>query len=74
MKKTKDILSPLTGKVWSIDVSIGDEVEEDDPVVTLESMKMEIPVGAPENGVITEILVLKSDIVKEGQILARISV
>lgn len=74
MSKTKDIRSSLTGTVWKIDASVGDNVSEDDPVVTLESMKMEIPVGAPLDGVITEILVAENDLVEEGQVIARMSV
>ncbi|MCI5075484.1 acetyl-CoA carboxylase biotin carboxyl carrier protein subunit [Oricola sp.] len=74
MSKTKDIRSSLTGTVWKIDASVGDSVSEDDPVVTLESMKMEIPVGAPLDGVITEILVTENDLVEEGQVIARMSV
>ncbi len=74
MQKTKDILSSLTGVVWKIDVEIGTYVEEDDTVVTLESMKMEIPVGAPDNGVISEILVAEDEFVEEGQVVARMTV
>lgn len=71
MSKTKDIHSSLTGTVWKIDVAVGAHVAEDDPVITLESMKMEIPVGAPANGVIAEILVAENDLVEEGQVIAR---
>lgn len=74
MARTKDILSSLTGTVWLVNVEVGARVSEDDPVVTLESMKMEIPVGAPEDGVITEILVAKDDLVEEGQPVARMEV
>ena len=74
MAKTKDILSSLTGTVWKIDAKAGDRVAEDDPVITLESMKMEIPVGAPEDGVIVEVLVAENDLVEEGQPIARMTV
>jgi acetyl-CoA carboxylase biotin carboxyl carrier protein len=74
MSKTKDILSSLTGTVWKIEVEVGAHVAEDDPVITLESMKMEIPIGAPEDGVIVEILVAEEDLVEEGQPIARMSV
>jgi acetyl-CoA carboxylase biotin carboxyl carrier protein len=61
----------MTGTVWTVDVSVGDRVSENDAVVTLESMKMEIPVGAPADGEITEVLVAKDDHVEEGQTVAR---
>jgi acetyl-CoA carboxylase biotin carboxyl carrier protein len=72
LSKIVDIPSTMTGTVWTVDVSVGDRVREDDPVVTLESMKMEIPVGAPAEGEITEILVAKDDHVEEGQVVARL--
>ncbi len=74
MSKTKDILSSLTGTVWKLDVAVGTKVAEDDPVITLESMKMEIPISAPSDGVITEILVAENDLVEEGQVIARMDV
>ena len=42
----------------------------DDPVVILESMKMEIPVGAPSAGRVAEILVEEGEAVEEGQEVA----
>jgi acetyl-CoA carboxylase biotin carboxyl carrier protein len=64
----------MAGVVWTVDVAVGDRIREEDPVVTLESMKMEIPVGAPADGEISEILVAKDDYVEEGQVIARLRV
>lgn len=72
MTKTIDIVANITGVVWTVDVEVGQRLDEDDPVVTLESMKMEIPVGAPSSGEIVEILVSKDDPVAEGQTVARL--
>jgi acetyl-CoA carboxylase biotin carboxyl carrier protein len=47
-------------------------VAEDEPILILESMKMEIPVAAPEDGTVKEILVGEGDIVTEGSVVARI--
>lgn len=69
-----DVISEITGKVWKIEAEIGEELEEDDPVVILESMKMEIPVMAPEDGKLAEILVGEGDAVTEDQVIARIEV
>ncbi len=66
-----DIKSEIAGKVWLIEAEVGQTVEEDDAVIILESMKMEIPVAAPVNGKITEILVEKDEAVAEGQTVAR---
>ncbi len=46
----------ITGTVWKIEVEVGDQVEEGDTVVVLESMKMEMPVEAEDPGVVKEIL------------------
>lgn len=66
-----EIKSEIAGKVWMIEAGPGTEVEEDDAVIILESMKMEIPVGAPTDGKITEILVEKDEAVVEGQTVAK---
>ena len=47
-------------------------MEEDDEIMILESMKMEIPVGAPTAGTIAEIVVEETESVQEGQVVARI--
>ena len=69
-----DVKTEITGNVWKVLVKDGDSVEEDQPIVILESMKMEIPVSAPESGTIAEMMVEPEDIIKEGEIVARIEV
>jgi acetyl-CoA carboxylase biotin carboxyl carrier protein len=69
-----DVKTEITGNVWKIVASIGDELPEDEPILILESMKMEIPVGATEDGVLKEILVAEGDTVTEGTVVARIEV
>lgn len=43
-----DIKTEITGNVWKIVAQIGQSLEEDEPILILESMKMEIPVNATE--------------------------
>ena len=62
--------SEIPGKVISIEVSPGDTVEEEDPILILESMKMEIPVGSPVDGTVKEILVALEDTIAEGDEVA----
>ena len=69
-----DIKTEITGNVWEIVKQEGDAVEEDEPILFLESMKMEIPVAAPEAGVVKEILVAKEETVSEGNVVARLEV
>ncbi len=67
-----DVKTEITGNVWKIVAEIGQTLEEDEPIVILESMKMEIPVAAPEDGVLKEILVEEGQVVTEGTVVARI--
>jgi acetyl-CoA carboxylase biotin carboxyl carrier protein len=67
-----DVKTEITGNVWKVVKAVGDSVTEDEPIVILESMKMEIPVVAPEDGKITEILVKEEEVVKEGAVVARL--
>lgn len=67
-----DVKSEIAGKVWKIEAEIGQSLDEDDAIIILESMKMEIPVDAPEDGKLLEILVKEGDPVAEDQIIARI--
>jgi acetyl-CoA carboxylase biotin carboxyl carrier protein len=62
--------SEIPGKVFKIEAPVGTKVEEDDPIIILESMKMEIPIGAPRAGVVKEILVAEGDPVEEGDEVA----
>jgi acetyl-CoA carboxylase biotin carboxyl carrier protein len=69
-----DVKTEITGNVWKILVKVGDIVEEGMPILMLESMKMEIPVSAPERGKVKEILVKEEDVVTEGSVVARLEV
>jgi acetyl-CoA carboxylase biotin carboxyl carrier protein len=67
-----DVKTEITGTVWKIAASVGASLGEEDPILILESMKMEIPVAAPESGKLVEILVAEGDTVTEGSVVARI--
>ncbi|HET7210727.1 MAG TPA: acetyl-CoA carboxylase biotin carboxyl carrier protein subunit [Methyloceanibacter sp.] len=69
-----DVKTEITGNVWKIVKAVGDAVSEDEPILILESMKMEIPVSAPEDGEVIEILAAEEDTVTEGTVVARIKV
>lgn len=64
------IESEIPGKVLRIEAPVGTTVEEDDPIVFVESMKMEIPIGAPSAGTVKEILVAEGDTIEEGDEVA----
>ena len=65
-----EIKTEIAGTVWKIVANVGDSVEEDDPIVILESMKMEIPVPATEAGVVKQLKVAEGDPVDEDQVVA----
>jgi len=65
-----EVRAELVGNVWKVEAREGDQVEVDDVLIILESMKMEIPVTAPTGGLIREIRVKEQDVVQEGQVLA----
>lgn len=60
------VRSEIAGSVWKIEVAVGDTVAEDDPLLILESMKMEIPLLSPRAGVVKEILVAEGEPIAEG--------
>jgi acetyl-CoA carboxylase biotin carboxyl carrier protein len=64
-----DIEAHITGTVWKVEVSVGQEVEEGDTVVVLESMKMEMPVEAEDEGKVAEIRCQEGQSVSEGEVL-----
>jgi acetyl-CoA carboxylase biotin carboxyl carrier protein len=64
-----EVEAHITGTVWKIEVGVGDEVDEGDTVVVLESMKMEMPVEAEDAGTVTEIRVEEGQSVQEGEVL-----
>lgn len=66
----KEVRSEIAGKVWKIEAGVGDSLEEEDPILILESMKMEIPVDAPFDCTLVEILVAEEEPVAEGQTVA----
>jgi acetyl-CoA carboxylase biotin carboxyl carrier protein len=69
----KVIKAHITGTVWKIEVKKGDSVTEGTVVVILESMKMEMPVEAEEEGVVEEVLVQEGQAVTEGAPLVRLA-
>jgi acetyl-CoA carboxylase biotin carboxyl carrier protein len=64
-----DVEAHITGTVWKIEVSVGDEVDEGDTVAILESMKMEMPVEAEDAGTVSAIKVDEGQSVQEGDVL-----
>jgi acetyl-CoA carboxylase biotin carboxyl carrier protein len=67
-----EIRAEMVANVWKVLVSEGDQVEDGDTLVILESMKMEIPVLAENPGVVTKLHVAEGDVVQEDELIAEI--
>ncbi|GEN30542.1 acetyl-CoA carboxylase biotin carboxyl carrier protein [Cerasibacillus quisquiliarum] len=65
----KEITANMAGSVWKVLVQEGEQVEIDQDVVILESMKMEIPIATEDDGIVKEIKVKEGDFVNEGDVL-----
>jgi len=66
----EEVKASMAGNVWKIVVEEGETVEEDQDIVILESMKMEIPIPAEDDGTVKEIKVEEGDFVNEGDTIA----
>jgi acetyl-CoA carboxylase biotin carboxyl carrier protein len=64
-----DVEAHITGTVWKIECKVGDDIEEGDTLVILESMKMEMPVEAEDDGKVKEIMCEEGQAVSEGDTL-----
>ena len=67
-----EVRAEMVANVWKVLVSEGDHVDEGDTLVILESMKMEIPILAEENGTVTKLHVGEGDVVQEDELIAEI--
>ncbi len=63
------IKAPMPGLILEINVSVGQEVKENDPLLILEAMKMENCFLSPRYGIIKAIAVEKGNAVDKGQLL-----
>ncbi len=65
------LVAPMPGRVISLMTENGEEVEAGDPLVVIESMKMETAIRSDRKGTVEEILVTEGSTVKRGQPLVR---
>ncbi|MGH2685600.1 MAG: biotin/lipoyl-binding carrier protein [Actinomycetota bacterium] len=65
-----EVRSEMVANVWKVVAKAGDAVNAGDPLVILESMKMEIPVEAPASGTVTEVSVQEGGVVQDGDLIA----
>lgn len=69
VRKLKQLQSPMPGRIVSVSVQIGEEIEVGQPLLTLEAMKMENVLKSEGIGVVKEILIQANDVVDKGAVL-----
>ena len=68
-----EVRAEMVANVWKVVATEGDQVQDGDTLVILESMKMEIPVLAEEAGTLAKLHVAEGDVIQEGDLIATIS-
>ena len=61
-----DVTAPMSGKVLSINVAVGDQVKNGQLLLVFEAMKMENELFAPNDGTVTKIHVEKGATLEAG--------
>jgi acetyl-CoA carboxylase biotin carboxyl carrier protein len=67
------IRAEMAGKVLEVCVTEGEGVSEDQDLVIIESMKMQIPVGSPEEGTVVKVFVVAEQFLNEGDPIVELS-
>lgn len=65
-----NVESQIQGKVLRIEASAGTAVKSGDNIIIIESMKMEIPIVAPQDGTIASVNVKEGDMIDSGTLIA----
>jgi biotin carboxyl carrier protein len=66
-----DLTAPMPGTVLKIHVQAGDSFDAHQPLIIMESMKMEMTLSSPHTGRVKEILCEIGELVPMGRLLAR---
>jgi len=65
----KHVGSPMPGMIVNVKVKAGDEVKKNDPLLTMEAMKMETTIYAEHDAIIAEVLIKAGESVKTKDLL-----
>jgi oxaloacetate decarboxylase alpha subunit len=67
------VAAVLAGNIFKVHVAPGDTVEEGQPLLVVEAMKMETTVSAPKGGTISDVFIKEGDVVVVGDALVAIA-
>jgi biotin carboxyl carrier protein len=67
-----ELAAPMPGTILQVKAAPGDRVAAHAPVIVMESMKMEMTIPAPADGVLREMLCVEGERVELGAVLARL--
>ena len=68
----EEVHAEMVSSVWKVLVQPGSEVAAGEPLVILESMKMEIPVLTERAGTVRELHVVEGEVLQEGDLIATV--
>jgi acetyl-CoA carboxylase biotin carboxyl carrier protein len=68
-ERVSEIVAEMVANVLSVSVEAGDKVAAGDVVIVLESMKMEIPVIAEDDGTVRSVKIAPADVVQDGDVM-----
>lgn len=69
VRKLKELLAPMPGRIVQVAVQVGQELNVGDELLSLEAMKMENVLKAEGIGVVKSILVESNQVVDKGTVL-----
>jgi biotin carboxyl carrier protein len=70
VSRANNVTSQIPGRVVKVSVATGDTIKEGDPIVVLESMKMQIAIKSNKDGVVKEIKVKEGSTVSRNEVVA----
>ena len=68
------VFAEVPGNVWKVEAKLGQKVKAGDRLAIIESMKTEIPVPAPVDGIVTDIFCTEGRFAGAGQLMFAIAV
>jgi len=69
-----EITAPMPGVVVAVRVEVGESVSDGDPLIVIESMKLQTELAATIAGVVSELPFVEGDNFEKGAVLARLEV